>query len=144
MRKITCGILLTIVVLLASPMFSYAGRKHAYVGADIRVGHHGWRGPHRSWRHHGWRGPHRPWRHHVHRPRFYWGGTVVLNPWYPYGYYPTPPVVIQQESPVYVQPEQEQPYYWYYCQDPQGYYPYIKNCPDGWMKVVPEVTPPQQ
>lgn len=132
MRKITCGVLVAIALLLASPMSSYAGRKHVYVGADIRVGHHGWRGPHR------------PWRHHVHGPRFYWGGTVVLGPWYPYGYYPAPPVVIQQGPPVYVQPEQEQPYYWYYCQDPQGYYPYVKSCPGGWMKVVPEVTPPQQ
>ena len=36
----------------------------------------------------------------------------------------------------------EQPYYWYFCQDPQGYYPYVKNCPGGWMQVVPQMTPP--
>jgi hypothetical protein len=67
-----------------------------------------------------------------------------MSPWYQYGYYSPPPLVIQQEPPVYVQPEQEQQYYWYYCQDPQGYYPYVKSCPGGWMKVVPEVIPPQQ
>jgi hypothetical protein len=31
---------------------------------------------------------------------------------------------------------------WYYCSNPQGYYPYIKNCPGGWLTVVPNVTPP--
>jgi hypothetical protein len=144
MRKIACGIILIIVFLLLSPISSYAGRKHVHMGADIRVRHHTWGGPHRPYRHYGWRRPYRPWKHYGHGHRFYWGGTIVLGPWFPYGYYPPPPVVIQQEPPVYVQPEQEQPYYWYYCQDPQGYYPYIKNCPDGWMKVVPEVTPPQQ
>ena len=132
MRKITCGVLVAIALLLASPMSSHAGRKHVYVGADIRVGHHGW-----------W-GPHRPWRYYGHGPQFYWRGTLVMGPWYPYGYYPPPPVVIEQQPPVYVQPQEEQPYYWYYCQDPQGYYPYVKGCPGGWMKVVPEVNPPQQ
>jgi hypothetical protein len=40
--------------------------------------------------------------------------------------------------------QQQQPYYWYYCTDPQGYYPYIRNCPGGWLTVVPNVTPPNQ
>lgn len=71
---------------------------------------------------------------------------------YPYySYYDVPPVVIQQQAPdVYVQPAPQfapappvpEPNYWYYCQDPQGYYPYVKQCPKGWMKVVP--TPPAQ
>ena len=38
-------------------------------------------------------------------------------------------------TPVYIEPEQ--PFYWYYCQDPQGYYPYVESCPSGWMRVVP-------
>ncbi|MEJ2723091.1 MAG: hypothetical protein P8175_00340 [Deltaproteobacteria bacterium] len=132
MGKITWLVLAVFVVLLASPISSYAGRKHVYFGADIRVGHSG------RW------GVHRPWRHHSFGPRVYWGGTVVLGPWFPYRYYSSPPVIVQQEPPVYVQPEQEEPYYWYYCQDPQGYYPYVKTCPGGWMKVVPDVTPPQE
>ena len=41
-------------------------------------------------------------------------------------------------STVYV--EQEQPYYWYYCRDPEGYYPYVTSCPGGSTTVVP--TPP--
>ena len=40
------------------------------------------------------------------------------------------------------QPAQDQDSYWYYCENPQGYYPYVKSCPGGWMKVVPETAPP--
>ena len=81
-----------------------------------------------------WHGYYRGWG-----PRVYWGVPVVVGPpLYPYGYYP-PPVVVQQ-APVYVQP-QEEPYYWYYCEDPKGYYPYIQNCPGGWMKVEPNTNP---
>jgi hypothetical protein len=44
--------------------------------------------------------------------------------------------------PVYNEPEQPQSQYWYYCTNPQGYYPYIRSCPGGWLTVVPNVTPP--
>lgn len=27
--------------------------------------------------------------------------------------------------------------YWYYCTQPQGYYPYIKECKENWLKVIP-------
>ncbi len=52
-----------------------------------------------------------------------------------------------EQPPVYVQPgpaAEAPPQYWYYCQNPQGYYPYIKQCPQGWMKVVPPSAPPGQ
>jgi hypothetical protein len=89
-------------------------------------------------------GAHAPW-HGYYRgwgPGIYWGGPVVVGlPWFPFGYYPSPPAVIQQ-TPVYVQPQQqEDAYYWYYCENPKGYYPYINNCPAGWMKVVPNANP---
>jgi hypothetical protein len=131
MRKMSWVVLVVLVLVLAGPISSYAGRKHVYVGAHVRVGHPAWRGHH-------W-----PWRYHVPRSRFWLGSTVILGPWSSCGYYAAPRVVIEQEPPVYVQPEEE-PYYWYYCQDPQGYYPYVRNCPGGWMKVVPDVTPPQE
>jgi hypothetical protein len=65
-------------------------------------------------------------------------------PYYPYPYYREPPVIVQQPE-VYVQPAPppvQQPSYWYFCKEPQGYYPYVKQCPSGWMKVVP--SPPGQ
>jgi hypothetical protein len=35
----------------------------------------------------------------------------------------------------------EQPGYWYYCTDPEGYHPYVKDCPQGWLQVVPSGPP---
>jgi hypothetical protein len=73
-----------------------------------------------------------------------WWGPYSY-PYYPYyPSYPVPPVIIQQPPEIYVQPtpQVEAPSYWYYCQEPQGYYPYVKKCPKGWMKVVPPVTGP--
>lgn len=72
----------------------------------------------------------------------WWGAPY---PYYSYPYYAAPPVVVQQPAPeIYVQPapQTEEPSYWYYCQDPKGYYPYVRQCPNGWMKVVP--SPPPQ
>ena len=71
-----------------------------------------------------------------------WGLTY---PYYGYPYYPyAAPVVQVPPEGVYVQPAPQQsvePTYWYYCRGPEGYYPYVKQCPSGWMKVVP--SPPQ-
>ena len=67
---------------------------------------------------------------------------------YPYGYYP-PAVVAPAQPPVYVEqgaaPAQQAPAegnFWYHCSKPEGYYPYIKECPGGWQRVTP--TPPSQ
>ena len=51
----------------------------------------------------------------------------------------TPPVYIQREQPQSVQPQTN---YWHYCQNPEGYYPYVKSCPGGWLRVAPQ--PPAQ
>ena len=83
-----------------------------------------------------WHGHYRGWG-----PGIFLGVPFLMGlPWYPFGYYPAPTAVIQQ-PPVYVQPPQEGPNYWYYCENPKGYYPYVQNCPYGWMKVVPDTTP---
>lgn len=72
--------------------------------------------------------------------------------YYPYPayryYYDSPTVVVPQEPQEYISPEpqqdEEQTGYWYYCKKPEGYYPYVERCPSGWMKVVPNTTPPGQ
>ena len=83
-----------------------------------------------------WIGPAWPW----------WGWGEPYYPYpYPY-YYSEPPVVIQQENPLYEQqmPQaEEQQYYWYFCQESKAYYPYVKQCPGGWLKVVPTPPPPK-
>jgi hypothetical protein len=71
---------------------------------------------------------------------------IGLGPlWYPGysypGYYAPPAVIVTQPSTTtYVQssPAPENDDYWYYCTSPKGYYPYVKKCPPGWMKVVPQ------
>jgi hypothetical protein len=67
--------------------------------------------------------------------------TPDLAPYaYPYRYrYAYPLVVVQPPSQVYVEPPPPQPM-WYYCENLQGYYPYVPKCPGGWRQVP--ATPP--
>ena len=79
---------------------------------------------------------------------FIGGGLGWWGPgWWgaPYRYYVAPPVVVQSPPAEYIQtpppPAQD---YWYYCQSAGAYYPYVKDCPGGWMQVVPPPTLPDQ
>ena|ERR1700690_4640975 len=79
-----------------------------------------------------------------------WIGPV-WGPWwgypaYPYPYYESAPVVIQQQPQVYEEPapqQQQQQYYWYFCRESNTYYPYVKQCPGGWLKVIPTPASPK-
>ena len=109
----------------------YGGPRGGYYGGPWR-GYYGgpWRGYYGGWG----RGYYGGWW-----PGIYWGGLALSGlPWYPYNYYPQSPTVVQQNQ-VYVQ--QQEDYYWYYCENPKGYYPYISSCPSGWTKVVPNANP---
>ena len=76
--------------------------------------------------------------HHVPARVFIGVGPVWPWWWAPpvYPAYPAP-VVIQQSPPAYIQQEAPAQQYWYYCDNPKGYYPYVQQCPAGWLKVVP-------
>lgn len=88
---------------------------------------------------------------------FYWGYPGALyspfySPFYSPYYYPyyapqpivnvpaQPPIYIERERPMQ-QPQQYPEGYWYYCASPEGYYPYVQQCPGGWRQVDP--IPPQ-
>lgn len=64
----------------------------------------------------------------------------VAYPGYPY------PVYVPADPPVYLEGPQtstEAPApanYWYYCPDPAGYYPYVQQCRQPWLTVVPPAT----
>ena len=53
---------------------------------------------------------------------------------YPPPYYPPPPVIIQQAPPP--RPAgAPPPQFWYWCDDPQGYYPRVPTCNRTWRQV---------
>ncbi len=79
-------------------------------------------------------------------------GVPLGYPWYmppqPYYYYPPAVIVRPVEPQVYIErtaPQQQiqaaQPV-WYYCNNPPGYYPYVRECPGGWQPVAPMPPPP--
>jgi hypothetical protein len=73
-----------------------------------------------------------------HRGHGFVGPRVVVPVW-PYwnpywDLYVPPPSIVAPPPRVYVEPT---PYTWYYCANPQGYYPYVQQCPGGWQPVAP-------
>ncbi len=115
MKKTTILILIILVAIAAGAAPALA-RGHLEVRGGIFIGPGWWD----------------PW----------WGPPVYSYPYpYPYNYYyPAPPPVVQQQPPVYEE-ETPQPYYWYFCAASKTYYPYVKTCPGGWLKVVPPASP---
>lgn len=66
-------------------------------------------------------------------------GPSMFWPYYPGPYYYPPVIVVPSSPPVYMEQESSSPQqYWYFCDDPQGYYPYVKQCPSGWQQVTPQ------
>ena len=117
MKKGVAILVIAVLVLLSAGMLSGDAAARVFVRGGV------WIGP-------GWG----PW----------WGPSYY--PYYPYNpYYEAPPAVIQQR-PTYIEPtpQPEEQSYWYFCTKPQGYYPYVKKCPSGWLKVVPPSAPPDQ
>ena len=126
MKKAICFVFVVIVLFIANALPGYAaGHGYGHGGGHFSFRGGVWIGP-------GW-GGWGPW----------WWGSPVYPYYYPY-YYSEPPVVMQEQPPVYVQPppQPEEQYYWYFCPDAKNYYPYVKQCPRGWLKVVPLQTPP--
>ena len=77
-------------------------------------------------------------------PYGYGYGRFFLSPYY--AYHPRK-VEMPIESLVYVQRQDiglsatgSQSNYWHYCSNPEGYYPHVKKCPDGWLPVAPQPT----
>ena len=73
------------------------------------------------------------------------GPGYYYYPWWYAPYYYPPAVVERQPDVTYIEqepaqtvPENEQPGFWYYCADAKVYFPYVKQCPGGWQRVVPQ------
>jgi hypothetical protein len=104
------------------------------------VAHHGYAVHHGGWHHPGWRpvfyGPW-PWFY----PSWYVGYAVPLFPNTIYAESPPPTQYIEMNPPANP-PADIQPNLWYYCANPQGYYPYVKSCSTAWQTVPAQ--PPKQ
>jgi hypothetical protein len=142
MKKTVCIALAIMALLLGGSLSGYAAQG-GHGGGGFGGGGHvsgghvggwhggGWHGG--GWYGGGWYGWWGPW----------WGYPYYY-PYYPYyPYYAAPLADVPQQPEEYVQPEsqQQEPSYWYFCRDPQGYYPYVKKCPKGWLRVVPSQPP---
>jgi hypothetical protein len=90
-----------------------------------------------------WSGGH--WEHGWHDNRFAWwwaaggGWYSYPAPIYPFPTYVPPAVVVQQppQVPTLLPPSQ----FWYHCDNPPGYYPYVAVCNGPWREMA--AGPPQ-
>jgi hypothetical protein len=58
------------------------------------------------------------------------GWFFYTEPVYPYPHHVS--------ETVYDEPAQDYGDYWYYCRDPEGYYPYVRQCNGAWEPVAPQ------
>lgn len=88
------------------------------------------------------------WVRDWHDGRFAWwwvaGGWwyVYPEPIHPYPTYVPPAIVVEQAPP---QPAGLPPaQYWYFCDEPKGYYPYVASCTSPWRPVPAQPQPQSQ
>ena len=130
MKRLVWVVGLAVVLLAGSTLSAEARGWHGGGGW-----HGGWRGGPRVYVGvgPGWWGP------------GWWGAPYPY--YYPYydpyyaPYYAAPPQAPStyiQQAPASVPGAPSAQQSWYYCQNPQGYYPYVKDCPAGWTQVAPQ------
>ena len=78
------------------------------------------------------------WRHAWHHGHYGWW-WLVGDDWffYPAPLYPYPLYVGSDDYYDYMDEYGPPAYYWYYCENPAGYYPYVQNCSGEWQAVPP-------
>lgn len=99
------------------------------------------------WQHAQWHrgdGDHDGDDHFGHEHRHHRHVLVIIGaPFFPPPVF-EPTIAVPADGSAYIDPFTPPgmaPGYWYYCDDPQGYYPYVGDCPNGWQQVTPQ--PPQ-
>ena len=151
--KVPTGLVVGTAVLLliagtveASPRGGHSGRGgHHFAGSKGRGGHgfraHPGPGHQRAFKAHpGFRGHVQFKGGHGGHMRFKGGDHFghdhfkFFGPRRHFHKHVAPPVVLFAPAPIYVAPPA---YYWYWCQNPAGYYPYVPQCLGAWIPVVP-------
>jgi hypothetical protein len=75
-----------------------------------------------------------------------WYGDPFYDPFYYRRYYYEPVLPLPAPPPVYIEqgaPPGPPAQFWYYCNNPSGYYPYVKECRTPWRAVSPEEVKPR-
>ena len=130
MKTLLCLLLVLVMVFTLSTTVLAQHRGGGHWGGG-RGGYWGGRG---RWGYpYGWGYPY--WWDYSYYPYYYPYSYPYYDPYY-YGGYGEPPVPPQAVTPP-AESRQQQPSYWHFCRNPEGYYPYVKECPGGWMTVVP-------
>ncbi len=101
-----------------------------------------------SWHHNGaagWHGYHHGYGFYGFWPWYFPWTYGYAMPYYGTSFYLDAPVTYVEMAPVAeagtVQPANS----WYYCKNPEGYFPYVKTCPSGWQTVPAQPpAPPAQ
>jgi hypothetical protein len=139
-RRLAFALILGAAVGLSVPSMALAQMSHG--GGESHGGeshgegdwHGGHGGPHGGGTWHGsvgqWHGGR--WFQGWHGGRYGWWWAIPGSDWYAYDEpvypYPAYPNTGYPGAPV-------APYYWYYCQSPAGYYPYVQQCAGPWQPV---------
>ena len=93
-----------------------------------------------SWHHgggSGWHGYHHGYGFYGHWPWYFpWAYGYGL-PFYGTTFYEGQVTYVEMAPAGAVQPANV----WYYCKDPEGYFPYVKTCPSGWQTVPMQPAP---
>ena len=120
-----------LALTLATPVTSWADRGHGWG----RHGHHGHHELHSSGGHlDGWLGLSL--------------GVLLLSDIITRTPPPQQPAVVYtQPAPAYIEAPapiaQSAPDgYWYFCAPLGNYYPYVRSCPGGWVRVLPQPVSP--
>jgi hypothetical protein len=105
---------------------TFHGHDFAHFTAQERAS---WQGG--AW-HHAWHNGHYGW----------WWFADGFWFFYPEPIYPFPLYVGALNYYDYYDQYGAPAYYWYYCEDPAGYYPYVQQCSAPWQQVPPTADSP--
>jgi hypothetical protein len=61
--------------------------------------------------------------------------------YYPYYARPADPVIYVEKGDADSAPGEDPAQFWYFCRDSKTYFPYVKECPTPWQRVVPQSPP---
>ena len=129
MKRLVLGLMLVVMSLGWVGLSEAGGRGKGHRGHG--GGHHrGYSGGHDY---------HHYYRHGHHD--YYWESLLLYSAPYLLSLLSPYPGRVPVAAPPVTTGYVEQTGYWYYCTDPEGYHPYVRDCPGGWMQVVPSGPP---